>query len=391
MSELLKSEKSNSIFELTKSLIKGEINQNLMENCKNVSPIDIINGFHRIIEAGYDLNKVKIAVNKVLNITYKGLIKNNPKVEYSNSSILNYLDIQNNHTKEFMAQLKTLVKKIKKDEDLKNHKSYILEKLNELQQIDNHYKIKENIVFPVFEKEYPEYKCVLIMWSEHDDVRKTIKILTDKLKNNNVTMEEFHKLVGKIFFDIYSLIHRESDILYPVLQRLINEKKQLEMLTEGIELGLIDSHYSEVSDDQRLNINNEIIDLETGALTLNQLSAIFNNLPVDITFIDDNDEVKYFSNPKDRVFIRTKSIIGRKVQNCHPQKSIHTVENILTAFKNGSKNEADFWINIQGKMIYIKYFAIKDKDGKYIGTLEVTQDITEIKKIEGEKRLLDWV
>jgi PAS domain S-box-containing protein len=162
------------------------------------------------------------------------------------------------------------------------------------------------------------------------------------------------------------------------------------MLKECIELGLINNNNLEITDNKNLNFNDGIIELETGNLSLQQLSAIFNNLPVDITFIDDKDEVKYFSNPKDRVFIRTKSVIGRKVQNCHPQKSLHTVENILNAFKKGDKDKADFWINMQGKMVYIKYFAVRDKDGKYIGTLEVTQDITEIKKIEGEKRLLDW-
>ncbi|UOD34449.1 DUF438 domain-containing protein [Deferribacteraceae bacterium V6Fe1] len=390
MSELLRNEKSKSIFELTKSLIKGEINKNLIDECKNVSPADIINGFHRTIEAGFDLNDVKKAVNKVLNLTYKGLMANKQEILYNNNSIFHYLEIKNNHTKEFMSNLKNIVKNIKKDEDLKTVKDSLLEKLHELQEIDKHYKIKENIIFPTFEKSYPEYKCVLIMWSEHDDVRETIKLLTNKLKTDNITVEEFHKLIGKLFFDIYSLIHRESDILYPVLLELINEKKQSEMLKEGIDLGLIDSHDLEISDDINLSINNGVIKLETGTLSLQQLSAIFNNLPVDITFIDDKDEVKYFSNPKDRVFIRTKSAIGRKVQNCHPQKSLHTVENILTAFKNGAKNEADFWINIQGKMIYIKYFAIRDNNGKYIGTLEVTQDITEIKKIEGEKRLLDW-
>ncbi|MCB4205368.1 PAS domain-containing protein, partial [Deferribacterales bacterium Es71-Z0220] len=289
-----------------------------------------------------------------------------------------------------LSKLKNIIKDINNNEDLENVKVSLLEKFYELQQLDKHYKIKENIVFPIFEKSYPEYKCVLIMWSEHDDVRNTLKQLIDKIKNNSLTVEKFHKLIGKLFFDIYSLIHRESNILYPLLYQLINEKKQSEMLKECIELGLINNNNLEITDNKNLNFNDGIIELETGNLSLQQLSAIFNNLPVDITFIDDKDEVKYFSNPKDRVFIRTKSVIGRKVQNCHPQKSLHTVENILNAFKKGDKDKADFWINMQGKMVYIKYFAVRDKDGKYIGTLEVTQDITEIKKIEGEKRLLDW-
>jgi len=100
--------------------------------------------------------------------------------------------------------------------------------------------------------------------------------------------------------------------------------------------------------------------------------------------------VKYFNKAEERTFVRTKAIIGRKVQLCHPQKSIHIVNRILEAFKTGEKDVAEFWINLKNRLIHIRYFAVRNKDGEYLGTLEVTQDITEIKKIEGERRLLDW-
>jgi PAS domain S-box-containing protein len=109
---------------------------------------------------------------------------------------------------------------------------------------------------------------------------------------------------------------------------------------------------------------------------------------VDITFVDREDTVRYFSDSKDRIFPRTKAIIGRKVQQCHPQKSVHIVDQILNDFKSGRKMKAEFWIPLQGRLIYIRYFALHDKNGDYLGCLEVTQDITDIKKIEGEKRLL---
>ncbi|MEM2416373.1 MAG: PAS domain-containing protein, partial [Nitrososphaerota archaeon] len=110
-----------------------------------------------------------------------------------------------------------------------------------------------------------------------------------------------------------------------------------------------------------------------------------------ITFVDKEDAVKYFNKgDKERIFIRTKAVIGRKVQQCHPQKSIHIVNRILDAFKNGKKDVAEFWIQKDGRMVYIRYFPVRDKNGEYLGTIEVTQDITNIKKIEGEKRLLDW-
>jgi PAS domain S-box-containing protein len=120
------------------------------------------------------------------------------------------------------------------------------------------------------------------------------------------------------------------------------------------------------------------------------IEAMLDSMPVEISFVNENDEVRYFNKNGDRIFPRPRSIVGKKVQQCHPQKSVHKVLQILEAFKDGKKDVAEFWINLKGRQIYIRYFPVRDKDGKYLGTLEVSQDITDIKKIEGEKRLLDW-
>ena len=129
---------------------------------------------------------------------------------------------------------------------------------------------------------------------------------------------------------------------------------------------------------------------ETGTLSKEEVEAILNTLPVDITFVDREDSVKYFNKGEERIFVRTKAVLGRKVQLCHPQKSVHIVNKILESFKKGKKDVAEFWIQMGDKLVHIRYFAVRDKEGEYLGTLEVTQDITDIKKIEGEKRLLDW-
>jgi PAS domain S-box-containing protein len=120
------------------------------------------------------------------------------------------------------------------------------------------------------------------------------------------------------------------------------------------------------------------------------IEAMLDSMPIEISFVDENEEVKYFNKNGDRIFPRPKSIVGKKVQQCHPQKSLHKVLQILEAFKSGKKDAAEFWINLKGRQIYIRYFPVRDKDGKYLGTLEASQDITDLKKIEGEKRLLDW-
>ena len=120
------------------------------------------------------------------------------------------------------------------------------------------------------------------------------------------------------------------------------------------------------------------------------IESMPNSLPVEISFVDENDEVSYFNKNGDRIFPRPRSVIGKKVQQCHPKKSLNKVIEIVEAFKNGKRDVANFWINLNDRLIYIRYFAVRDNNGKYLGTLEVSQDITELKKIEGEKRLLDW-
>jgi len=128
--------------------------------------------------------------------------------------------------------------------------------------------------------------------------------------------------------------------------------------------------------------NRKQVVFETGEFSIKELEAVLNTLPVDITFVDKEDRVRYF------IFPRTKAVIGRKIQQCHPQKSLHVVEEILNDFRENKRDRAEFWISLEGRLIYIRYFAVRDKAEKYLGCLEVTQDITDIKKIKGEKRLL---
>lgn len=131
-----------------------------------------------------------------------------------------------------------------------------------------------------------------------------------------------------------------------------------------------------------------MIAFDTGSFSLEELQTLLNTLPVDITFVDKDDAVRYFSDSPERIFPRTKAVIGRKVQQCHPQKSFHVVNQILEDFRHGRRDAAEFWINLHGCVIYIRYFAVRNKKGEYLGCLEVSQDITNIQKLQGEKRLL---
>jgi DUF438 domain-containing protein len=130
--------------------------------------------------------------------------------------------------------------------------------------------------------------------------------------------------------------------------------------------------------------------MPTGSFKLDELIELFKTLPFDLTYVDKEDTVRYFSPGRERVFERSRAILGRKVQYCHPPKSVHIVNQIVKDFKAGKQDRARFWINLQGKLVYIVYYAVRNDDGDYLGTLEVTQDLTEVRELEGERRLLSY-
>jgi DUF438 domain-containing protein len=219
----------------------------------------------------------------------------------------------------------------------------------------------------------------------------------ENLEQDEPFISQFNMEIGKLFFAILPEIFREEYILYPMANRTLLPVHFDEMLMQSEEIGFSYIELPEgfsfgkaVEKKQEEALGSGLVDLGTGKLKVKDISMLFNHLPVDITYVDENDEVKYFSTPKDRFFVRSGAIIGRKVQNCHPHESVDVVNKIVASFKSGEKSEATFWINIKGKFILIRYFAVHDVEGNYKGVLEVSQDVTEIRKLEGERRLLDW-
>jgi hypothetical protein len=230
------------------------------------------------------------------------------------------------------------------------------------------------------------------MWSFHDDFRKTLKSIEDVLNQDLLQKDLLNKELGRLFFVVLPIIFREEQIVYPVAYRAIPESVWQEMLLQAQETGwcyIKPPKKSEISK-KDISMTSGMTDLKTGVLKREQIIQLFENLPVDITFVDEEDTVRYFSGGKHRIFPRSNAIIGRKVQNCHPPESVHVVNQIVEAFRNGSKNEANFWINMKGKFIYIRYIALRSSTGEYEGTIEVSQDVTDIRSLEGERRLLNW-
>lgn len=279
----------------------------------------------------------------------------------------------------------------------------LLEAVNLLLDIDKHYSRKENIFFPYMEK-YGITAPPKVMWGVDDEIRGLIKGFKAQLVAGQATVPELQAAAEAMNTKILDMIFKEESILIPMLLETLTEDEWVEIAEDSDEIG-----YCIVSPEAKWKPSRMIpfgapgaqpigastatpsdglIRLETGILSVDELTRLLNTLPIDMTFIDKDDTVKYFSQSAERIFPRTKSVIGRSVQNCHPPSSVHVVETILEAFKAGRKDHEHFWIQMGEAMIYIRYFAVRGDGGEYLGTLEVTQNIAPLKAIEGQKRLL---
>ena len=291
-----------------------------------------------------------------------------------------------------------------------------------------HYNREEMIDFPYLERRGLN-AVPAVLWRKHDEIRSEISRLLREIERKNY--EEVVKLSQDLANRLIDMVFRENNILYPTLKVLLGEGEFKAIREVDDEIGYYKVHpgdewnsdapkimpyevKDELTAEQLMNLPQHLLDemkekmggidkikadkseliregdveIEHGYMLPEEISAMLATIPVDITFIDSQDRVRFFSGGS-RIFTRTESILGRPVQKCHPPKSVHIVNKILQAFKKGERDKAEFWINMGPRKIFIRYYAVR-KNGEYLGTVEVTQDITEMKNIEGEKRLLDW-
>ncbi|MEK4463603.1 DUF438 domain-containing protein [Paenibacillus sp. FSL H8-0315] len=277
----------------------------------------------------------------------------------------------------------------------------LLEDLSLLLDLDKHYSRKENLLFPYLEK-YGIYGPTKVMWGVDDNIRRMIKEAKAALSTYSGNAAEIGIQLEEIIKEVNEMIFKEENILLPMALDKLTEDEWVKIARESDEIGFcltapeqewIPERAAEpggavLEETEGATPQGGFVRFETGLLSLHQLETVLNHLPVDLTFIDENDVVRYFSHGKERIFARTKAVIGRTVQNCHPPQSVHVVEKLLEDFKAGRKDAEDFWINIKDKFIYIRYFAVRDESGQYMGTLEFTQNIAPIRALEGQKRIL---
>lgn len=274
--------------------------------------------------------------------------------------------------------------------------------LNNLMDTDKHYRRKEHLLFPYFEKaDLPGPPAV--MWGKHDEVRQLLRLTIEGLQQVETLDAAEARSYGLFSVTpaidaVDEMVYKEEKILFPTALNLLTEQEWYQIYLQSDEYGYC-LYAPEFAWQPEGGVQDEIgkpvahdgrVQMPTGSFTLAELIGLFSTLPFDLTFVDADDTVRYFTPGKERIFDRSRAILGRKVQYCHPPKSVHVVNQIVRDFREGKQERARFWINLGGRLVYICYYAVRDAAGHYLGTLEVTQDLTEVRSLTGERRLLSY-
>lgn len=269
--------------------------------------------------------------------------------------------------------------------------------LDRLAEVDIHYKRKENLIFPYLEK-HGVTAPPRVMWGVDDEIRADIKELIIITSQPQVDKHELETKVKVTVKKVLDMISKENNILIPLLNDTLTFYEWIKIDEATPEIGYclvrpvkswkVDEKQEDKKEPEELKPQENEVKFDAGQMTPEEINAVFNTLPFDLTFVDRNDNVRYFTQGKERIFARPKTIIGRKVSMCHPPASVHVVEEIINSFKSGEKGHEDFWIRMGNMFVYIRYFAVRNSVGEYLGTLEVTQNIKPITELEGEKRLV---
>jgi DUF438 domain-containing protein len=271
---------------------------------------------------------------------------------------------------------------------------------NDLMDIDKHYQRKEHLLFSCLER-HGITGPSQVMWAKDDDIRKLLKQVNREARECSPAAANLKRLFARCIQPalaaVEEMIFKEENILLPMSRQTLTESEWAEVWADSPKYGwcLVEPQrgYAPPKDPARLvsaRPSEGTITMPTGNVTLEQLTAVLSTLPLDLTFVDAEDRVAFFTEGPDRIFARSRAIIGRKVQHCHPPSSVHIVDQILDDFRAGRQNVAEFWIHLREKFAHIRYFAVRDKQGKYLGTVELTQDIAPLQALQGDRRLLQY-
>lgn len=391
------------IMELHNGKSSDEVKDRFAKLIEGVAPSEISEMEQALILEGMPLSEVQRLCD-VHAAVFKGSIEEIHKSDEKKPE-----DIPGHPVYTFKQENRELEKLINKTikpdiealkiDDSKENIYKIIQDINLLLDIDKHYSRKENLIFPFLEK-YGITAPPKVMWGVDDEIRDAIKELKKLLQSYDGGKESILAKAEETLNRLTEMIFKEESILFPMCLETFTEDEWVKIMEESDEIGFCLIEPKGKWKPQRAGLEKEkkesmsesamegYVKLPTGYLSIKELAHILNVLPFDITFIDTKDIVKYFSQSAERIFARTKAVIGRSVQNCHPPASVHIVEKMLKDFREGTKDHEDFWIKMGPMYVYIRYFAVRDEDRQYLGTIEVTQNIKPIQELHAEKRLL---
>ena len=405
-------------FEATKKLIK--------ENFDKMTASEFAYSEQKIKELGFDDNTVHDKMNDVLGLFEDIIVKD--EFDLPEGHPINTYILENEAARKLIAEMKEEFGK----KFIKNRWLELYEKLSQFNP--THLARKQHQLFSILEKKGFD-RPSRIMWSFDNNVRDSISEAYKLLENDKI--EEFLEKQENVWELTLDIMHKEEEVLFPTSMKMISEEEFKQMRAGDDEIGyfLIDKptgFYPENIEKQDNNSNqsvkeenlksetdvqnnqnagnfmndlaslmakynmgsqnneNEVFDVKQGKLTLEQINLIFQHMPVDLSFVDENEIVKFYTDTKHRVFPRSAGVIGRDVNNCHPRESVSSVLEIIDAFRKGEQDEIDFWLEMRGKFIYIYYVAVRDENGVFKGVLEMMQDVTRIRSLTGERRLVTW-
>lgn len=384
-------------------MMSGESGKELIEKYQdaidNITPHDMLSLEDKQVQMGMTPDIIKKDVEKIINVFSKSLDRyewEKPK----EGTFLYYLMIENAAFKFKLNQVKKILRSYRGREvsHFQELRVELLPRFIEFKTFDYHYIKKENILFPYLEEVWSNYRPLHVMWSLHDDIRRTLKEVIGLLEDPSTEWSDFNPILGKYYSLVFRMIQKEDIIIFPVATETVSEESWHEMHLQSFEypFPFIETPAKPEEEKQSQHTKESFLSepgmfvAETGNMTLEQVLLVFNHLPVDITVVDENDRVLFFNKPKERFFPRSPAIVGRSVNNCHPPESVHIVEEIVETFRKGDRNTATFWIELKGRFILIQYFALRNEKGVYKGVMEVSQDATDIRKLEGQRRLLNW-
>ncbi|MGB4407452.1 MAG: PAS domain-containing protein [Sphaerochaeta sp.] len=345
----------------------------------STNPFEVNDVLDHILSRCEDVESLTIPVAQFIRAVSKSL-EAYQKPTYPEEHLIYSLSAENRELQEFSSHMQRLSMAIQQTEKRcvqEPEQSESLETLKALiasnDTLSSHYVRLQNELFPLFEEAEAHHSCVQLMWALQD---RTLALRKEVLSVHS-SLAEFWKTFGQFYFHVQTLLYREEYILFPVAYRRIPKERATE---KGIP--------ADVQVDRQLRLQPELFVSPTGSLDHAVLEQVFRLLPLDIAFIGSDDRLQFYSDPPHRVFPRSPQLIGRLVQNCHPPKSVAIVEKILTSFKDGSEDSAEFYLTVGGKFVHIEYYAVRNAELSYLGTLEVTQDASHLRELVGEKRLL---